>query len=382
LYARLRLIDNQSALLRQTIMRFSGRRPFALAIAALTLAVPLRSQEQNQDGFRFRTGVELINVTATVTDASGHFVGGLSQQDFTVYEDGKPVELSHFSAERVPISLGIVLDTSASMAGDKLSAARAALDRFLLDLLGPGDEAFLYRFDDAPRLVEGWTTDLSKISAEMRNIRANGATSLYDAVAEALPLLDSGKHRKKALLVISDGTDLKSLERKIRESDALIYAIGIDAQAAGGSTGGRPEAQARYQRRRPMPMPFPQPPSGGRTPPHPPAPPGVPPGAMNPRGPKDPIPDEPPDPGPLAGRDRVDAAALRDITDESGGRTEIVRDPRDLAPTTSRIADELSRQYFLGYQSRAGKDGAWHVIRVETRDKSLHVRARRGYVAD
>ena len=83
----------------------------------------------------------------------------------------------------------------------------------------------------------------------------------------------------------------------------------------------------------------------------------------------------------IAGDDRVNAGALREITDDSGGRTEIVRTGRDLDPATANIADELSRQYYLGYASTTEKDGRWHAIRVEARDKSLRVRARRGYVA-
>ena len=79
--------------------------------------------------------------------------------------------------------------------------------------------------------------------------------------------------------------------------------------------------------------------------------------------------------------DRVNVHALREITDDSGGRTEIVRSGRDLDPATANIADELSQQYYLGYSSTTKKDGRWHAIRVETRDKSLRVRARRGYVA-
>jgi D-serine dehydratase len=73
--------------------------------------------------------------------------------------------------------------------------------------------------------------------------------------------------------------------------------------------------------------------------------------------------------------------ALRDITDESGGRTEIIRSARDLDPATASIADELSRQYFLGYVASGPRDGRWHSIRVEVRNRSYRVRARRGYVA-
>ena len=92
--------------------------------------------EQSEEGFRFRTGVELINVSATVTDGSGRFVPNLRKEDFVVFEDGQEQTITHFNAERVPVSLGIVLDTSGSMAGDKFAHAQAALERFLFDLLG------------------------------------------------------------------------------------------------------------------------------------------------------------------------------------------------------------------------------------------------------
>ena len=81
------------------------------------------------------------------------------------------------------------------------------------------------------------------------------------------------------------------------------------------------------------------------------------------------------------GSDRVNVSALRDLTDDSGGRTEIVRQARDLNPATTSIADELSKQYYLGYPSAGKKDGKFHAIRVEMRDHNYHVRARRGYIA-
>ena len=79
--------------------------------------------------------------------------------------------------------------------------------------------------------------------------------------------------------------------------------------------------------------------------------------------------------------DRLNVTALRDITDDSGGRTEIVRYGRDVEPATTSVADELSKQYYLGYAASSEKDGRWHSIRVEVRNPSFHVRARRGYVA-
>ena len=371
-------------------MRHPVRRTAALAVAALLSAfgTPVGTQEP----FRFRTGVDLINVTATVTDESGHFVPGLQKADFVVFEDEQPIEITHFSAERVPISLGILVDTSGSMDGRKITAARLALDRFLSALLGPDDEVFLYRFDNAPHLVNGWTTDRRRISDQLRTLPMGGATALYDAVAAALPLLASGRHRKKALLVISDGndtssrTDLATVKRLIRESEALVYAIGIDVPTTlvpgvGGGNRDRPALAQRGRPGRPFPIPIPLQPR--QRPPRTPPVPGVPPGPEAPRPPRTPPVD---DPGTEGGAAQhvdvpVNAAALHDITDDSGGRTEIVRDTRDLDPATGRIGDELSRQYFLGCPSHAQPDGKWHALRVEVRDRPFRVRARRGYVA-
>ena len=116
------------------------KRAAALVSTAvvMTLAV-MSAQERPPSGereqFRFRSGVELINVTATVSDGRGRFVSGLRQDDFRIYEDGELRPITHFTAERVPVSLGIVLDTSGSMEGEKLIAAKQALQRFLFELL-------------------------------------------------------------------------------------------------------------------------------------------------------------------------------------------------------------------------------------------------------
>ena len=123
-----------------------------------------RWRSRSQDGFRFKSGVELINVTATVTDRSGRFYGRLRKEDFVVYEDNKPVEVTHFSAERTPVSLGIVVDTSGSMAGEKWSAAVNSIDRFFRMMNDELDEFFLYRFSANADLVADWTTDRDRLA--------------------------------------------------------------------------------------------------------------------------------------------------------------------------------------------------------------------------
>jgi VWFA-related protein len=339
------------------------RAPSSFIIAAV-LAATAVAGAQSQEGFRFRSGVDLVNVTATVTDEDGRFVSGLRREDFTVYEDGKLQDVSHFSNDRVPVSLGLLLDTSGSMSAEKMSAARSAIDRLIYELLGKDDELFLVDFATNARLRQGWTTDRRLISRAVRDASAAGGTAIYDAVATAIPTAQAGTHRKKALLVISDGNDTNSstsvgaLRQQIRESDVLVYALGIDGSGRRSVDVMRPPVQIPF----PVPLPFP----GGRRP----------------------EPGRPPIGGgggattfPSAPGDRVNADALRQITDDTGGRTEIVRGSEGLGPATARIADELSKQYYLGYSSNTERDGQWHSIRVSVRDRRLTVRARRGYIA-
>jgi Ca-activated chloride channel family protein len=317
-----------------------------------SLLVSAQEPTRGQGGFSFRTAVDLVSLNATVTDASGHAVTGLRAQDFVVYEDGERQEVSQFEAERVPVSLGLVLDTSGSMAGEKMSAAKAAVSRFVVDLLGPRDQVFLYRFDSHPTLVQGWTEDRRAVVRALGSITPAGGTALYDAVADAVPLAATGARRKKALVVISDGNDTNSeipvgeLRQLIRESEVMVYAIGIDGSGGGSSS-------------RTLPVPWP----GGSNGP-----------IQLPWPRRPPQPSSPRSSG-RAGQDHVNVEALQMIT-------EIIYSPRDLDPATAGIASELSQQYFLGYVSTRPKDGRWHRIEVRTRNGSYLVRARKGYVAN
>ncbi len=338
---------------------------------------PARPQPDQHDGFTFKSGVELINVTATVTDANGRFVSGLNKDDFHVYEDNVLQTVTHFGADRVPVSLGIVLDTSASMEGEKIRAARTALEQFLDELSDPQDEFFLYQFGEHPILLQGWTTDRHAVSRALSHIAPDGGTAMYDAVAQAVPLAATGRNSKRALVVISDGNDTSSdikaddLRQLVRETEVLVYAVGIDGEHEPATVMPTPQ---RPQPRAPgFPLPTPQPFPRG---------PG---GRLRssqwqwtlPKRPQAPV-------GRVSrsgSRDRVNITALRAMTDDSGGRTAIIYDPRDLNQETFNIADELSRQYYLGYPASGKKDGRWHAIRVEVGRGNFRVRARRGYVA-
>jgi Ca-activated chloride channel family protein len=335
----------------------------AVGIVLALLTAALGAQEPQPGGFKFRSRAELINVTVTVTDRTERFVAGLKREDFTLYEDGRPQTITHFSNERVPVSLGLVVDMSGSMEGEKWTAARRAIDRFLHDLLGPDDEVFLLAFSDQVDRVEPWTTDRMRIDRALAQIRPRGGTAMYDAVAEALPMAQSGSRRKKALLLISDGNDRNSetsiaaLRHAIRQTEVLVYAVGIDGEGetTAWTRGGQPPPATPR-----LPLPFPPP---GRRP-WPGTPPTMPQGR-----------------GAYGSDDRVNAGALRELTDDSGGRTETVVSARDLAPATASIAHELGQQYSLGYPPAAEKDGRWHAIRVDVRNPDYLVRARRGYVA-
>jgi len=270
----------------------------------------------------FRARVDLVQITASVRDGDGRLVGDLTLEDFEVLEDGILQRVTQFQRGRVPVSLGVILDVSESMYGQRMSDAAFALDRFLVDLLRPTDEAFLMVFNHDPTLQETWTENPASLGGQLSDVRPYGATAIYDAMMVALPMFGTRSHQRAAIVLISDGSDTASdadvadVRQLIRRFDAFIYAVAIDA----------PET-------RPL-------------------------------------------------NDRVNPRALREITDESGGYTEVIRDSPDLVPATERIAEELNHQYTLGYSPEHPPDNRRHTIRVRVKKPGEHfVRARRSYLA-
>ena len=276
---------------------------------------PIPSQE------RFRTGVDVIAITATVRDANGALVAGLTRDDFDVFEDGTRQTITQFTAGRVPVGLGLLLDVSDSMRGRRLVEARGAVERFLLELLDPADEFFVVAFNHEPRVIAHWMAGPRDLRSRLDALRAWGGTALYDAVVHALPLIEQRTRQRAALVLISDGADtasdvaLRQVRAALTRSDAFVYAIAVDPP------GQRPSAT------------------------------------------------------------RVNPTALREITDETGGRTAVVRDTTDLGAATAQIADELNKQYVIGYTTRRPADGEYHTIRVRVKREGHVVQARRGYVA-
>jgi len=291
-----------------------------LAATAAALVVA-QSQPPLKDDRLFQSGIEITSITATVTDHDGHPIVGLPREAFEVYEDGTRQTITQFTNERVPVGLGVLLDISDSMYGKRMQDARAAVDRFLFELLDPADEFFLMAFNHRPRTLTGWTRVQPEVQRALDGLRPSGGTAIYDAIVDALPLFERRTRERGALLVISDGADtasdatLRDVRSALMRSDAFVYAIAIDS----------PERQPINTRVNPQP--------------------------------------------------------LREITAESGGRTEIVQNSLQLNDATARIANELNSQYVLGYTSPRGSDGQYHTIRVRVTGTDDRVRARNGYVA-
>lgn len=240
------------------------------AIAAALAGGTAHTQPPVSGTQRFRSGVELISVNATVTNADGHLVTGLPRESFELYEDGVRQTITQFSNERVPVGLGLLLDVSDSMFGRRIQDARMAVERFLIDLLTPDDEFFIVAFNHRPRVLTGWTREPDTVRRALNGLRPSGGTAVYDAIVQAAPLIARRSRERAALVVISDGADtasdatLRDIRTVLLQSDAFVYAVAIDS----------------------------------------------------------------PDRQPI--NTRVNPAALREITAESGGRTEIVQSSADL----------------------------------------------------
>ena len=176
-----------------------------------------------------RTDTSLVLVPVTVTDSMERFVTGLKQDNFQLFEDKKPQTIQHFSTEELPVSIGLIVDTSGSM-GDKVARVQEAIRQFC-DASNPQDEFFLITFSDAPRLASDFASS-TEVEKELFFSQAKGRTSLLDAIYMGLRKMKDAKHAKKALLIISDGGDNHSRysEREVRsiakESDVAIYSIG------------------------------------------------------------------------------------------------------------------------------------------------------------
>ena len=278
----------------------------------------------------FRAGVDVIAMNVTVTDAARHYVTDLDRQDFQIFEDGRPQQVTFFRKSSLPLALSLLIDTSASMEPN-LGVAQAAAVGFVR-ALGPEDVASVIDFDTRVQVLQDFTTDRSALEHAIRKTAAGGSTALYNAVYIALRALNKTigderleERRRRAIVILSDGEDTSSLlafdevlDLAVR-SDTAIYAIGLLG----------PEIFATLVKQ----------PSDSRF-------------------------------------------VLRRLSEQTGGRVFFASDAKELNGVYSEIRAELGNQYFLAYEStNPRRDGQFRRISVRVSRASVVARARPGYYA-
>jgi len=176
---------------------------------------------------------DLVTLNVTVADFNGNHVAGLDKNAFAVYDNQALQEITFFGDADEPVSVAIVFDISGSMSEEKITRAKEAL-RLFIQTSHVDDEFYLITFNSEACLVLDKTRDADAVAAKLTYIHPHGSTALYDAVLLGLEKVMHGTHARHALLIISDGEDNNSrytfneTRRRLRESDALIYAVGIN----------------------------------------------------------------------------------------------------------------------------------------------------------
>jgi Ca-activated chloride channel homolog len=215
----------------------------ALILAAGLFSVPLSAPAQQKGnafapapppgsnaGESIAISTELVSLRVSVTDRQGRAVPGLDQGSFAVYEDGVRQEISFFSDQDAPVAVGVVLDVSGSMTGEKIMRAREALARFI-QTSHEEDEYYLIGFNEYPQLLLDGVRGSEAMLARISGIRPQGSTALYDAVGLTLERVAHSRLHKRALIVISDGEDNRSrlglgdVRRMLREADVTVYTV-------------------------------------------------------------------------------------------------------------------------------------------------------------
>ncbi|MGO4879671.1 MAG: VWA domain-containing protein [Bryobacteraceae bacterium] len=309
----------------------AGERGVAKAIALpVLLLILLAGHAESQDApagqdagsFRISVDVALVVLPATVTDRQGGFVSNLREQDFQVYEDGRPQPIRLFRNEDVPVTVGLVVDQSASMR-PKLADVSAAARSFVASS-NRDDEMFVVNFNEKVSLglpsAIRFTNNTVLLENAITTRPAGGQTALYDAIAKGLEELQAGSRDKKVLIVVSDGGDnastrrLAQVMRLAEQSSAVIYTIGV-------------------------------------------------------------FDEDDPDRNP---------GVLKRLAQATGGEAFLPNQLSEVRPICERIARDIRHQYTIGYvPTNPASNGAYRAIRVIARVKGheLSVRTRTGYIA-
>ena len=294
-------------------------------------ATPKPTPPNKQDGTPVGDGplifnTDLVTLTVTVTDQYGRYVSGLQQGAFKVFEDKQEQEITFFSDDDAPVSVGIVFDLSGSMSGDKIVRARQALSRFI-ETSHNSDEYFLIGFNNRAQLLMERTRDGDAVLNKLTFVQTKGQTALYDACYLGVEKVQRGAHQKRAIILISDGQDNDSrytfseVRKLLKESDVVLYGIGI----LGGN-----------------------------------------------------------DPGSSQGMEGQ--SILDELSSVSGGKAFFPNSAAEMDEIFERIALELRHQYSIGYKPKnLNLDGKWRKLKVKVTPPRglprLFVRSRDGYYA-
>jgi Ca-activated chloride channel family protein len=271
--------------------------------------------------------VDLALVNVTVTDPYNRLVTGLETDNFRVFEDNIEQEVVTFSAEDVPISIGVIFDFSGSMSNKVGKAREAALQFF--KTANPQDEFFLVSFNERAELTSSFTNSVEDLQSRMMLTSPKGRTALLDAIYLGLSQMRGAHNAKRALLILSDGGDNHSrynesdIKRLVKEADTQLYAIGI----------------------------------------------------FDPLGFRNRTPEE------LGG-----PSLLSEVTEMTGGRVFAVEKLDELPDIASKIGMELRNQYVLGYRpSNKAHDARWRKLKIKLRAPKglppLSVYSKTGYYA-
>jgi Ca-activated chloride channel homolog len=268
----------------------------------------------------FKSGTSVVGILSTVIDGQGRLIPNLEQEEFAIFDNGKPQEITFFQNETQPFEIVVMLDFSASMTAN-LDLLRAATEQFILRML-PDDKGQVGAFSDKIEFSGRFTSDRDDLIHALKDLQFGNPTRLYDAIDASIDMLDEAKGRRKIVLVFTDGDDTASRRgqgdvlQKAKTKEVMIYAIGLESEFFNG---------ARLQRTRP---------------------------------------------------DR----GLRKLAEETGGGYFELKKTDDLAPTFTRVAQELHSLYALGF-APAVLDGKEHKLEVRVKTAGAVVRARKSYVA-
>ena len=284
---------------------------------ALLAAATLTLGAQQEPTFKATT--QIVSVPATVLDSQGRLVPNLEQDQFTILDNGKPQEITFFQNETQPFTVVVMLDYSASMTSS-LDLLRAAAEQFLLRML-PQDKGQVGAFSDKIEFSGTFTNDRDDLISALRDLQYGNPTRLWDAVDSSIDMLKAVDSRK-VVLVFTDGDDTYSkagfgtVLDHAKQNEVMVYAIGLQSQYFNGQ---------RVVRSQP---------------------------------------------------DR----SLRKIADETGGGYFELKKTDELAPTFTRVAQELHSLYTLGF-SPATLDGKEHKLEVRMKQAGMNARARKTYIA-